>query len=545
MGIARARLVVVGAAVLLVASVLPTSPAAAAPGRVDAPAARGSAGPAAASSQAPGDRSARAARPACTVRGTSRPERLVGTPGRDVICGGGGADVLVGRGGDDVLRGGAGRDTLLGGGGDDLLDGGPAGDQLQGGPGPDTCLIDVEDRPESCDYDRTGPAISTVALSRDAVDVTDGPQTVVVTMRVTDDTGVRSVALRPEGAPRFPTAFAERVSGSARDGLYSARVTFPRYVPGGTYRPIVQAYDELGRDTRRTPQEQVEVTDATPDTEHPEAQVLSPDPDRVFDTRTSGASVPVRVRLTDALSGVDPDQVGFGLWAPRTGGAPDDIEGGRLELLSGDLHDGVWGTTVDLRRLSKGGVWSIGVFVGDRANRGSDTRAAYWGPGEYPHQDEVRFDDRAFPDGRGGVRVLGREHDDATPPTLADVRIDPDPSAIDTRTREVPLRVSARASDLGSGVDEVSVQLAAEDSSLQLGISRRLARVSGNAADGRWVGTIPVPRGTPPGRYHLTFYVDDRAGIPAYFTDIDDPTVDYAATDLDIATIVVVDSTPR
>jgi hypothetical protein len=75
----------------------------------------------------------------CTVQGTSRGERLRGTPGRDVICGRGGNDTLIGRGGNDVLRGGRGNDTLRGGRGRDRLFGGPGRDLLNGGPGNDSC----------------------------------------------------------------------------------------------------------------------------------------------------------------------------------------------------------------------------------------------------------------------------------------------------------------------------------------------------------------------------------------------------------------------
>ena len=42
----------------------------------------------------------------CTIVGDNGPNRLTGTPGRDVICGLGGNDILAGLGGNDGLRGG-------------------------------------------------------------------------------------------------------------------------------------------------------------------------------------------------------------------------------------------------------------------------------------------------------------------------------------------------------------------------------------------------------------------------------------------------------
>jgi hypothetical protein len=73
----------------------------------------------------------------CTIIGDNGPNRLPGTPGRDVICGLGGNDILAGLGGNDVLRGGAGNDTLNGTDGNDRLNGNDGNDRLNGGTGND------------------------------------------------------------------------------------------------------------------------------------------------------------------------------------------------------------------------------------------------------------------------------------------------------------------------------------------------------------------------------------------------------------------------
>lgn len=62
-------------------------------------------------------------RPA-TIVGTNSQDRLVGTPGPDVIVAGLGNDSIVGRGGDDVLCGGGDRDRIVGAAGDDRIFGG-------------------------------------------------------------------------------------------------------------------------------------------------------------------------------------------------------------------------------------------------------------------------------------------------------------------------------------------------------------------------------------------------------------------------------------
>lgn len=96
-----------------------------------------------------GDGQARGAqeRLRCTISGTLRNDRLVGTNGRDVICGFSGCDTILARSGNDVVYGGFGADTIYLGDGDDVAFGaadadtisGQAGrDRIDGGGGGDT-----------------------------------------------------------------------------------------------------------------------------------------------------------------------------------------------------------------------------------------------------------------------------------------------------------------------------------------------------------------------------------------------------------------------
>ncbi|MDH4168699.1 MAG: hypothetical protein OEW42_03835 [Acidimicrobiia bacterium] len=82
-----------------------------------------------------------------TVAGSSLPEMLVGTAGRDIIVARGGNDIIDGRGGNDVICGGGGDDTIVGGrgadqifgqAGNDVVDASIGKDFVNGGPGRDT-----------------------------------------------------------------------------------------------------------------------------------------------------------------------------------------------------------------------------------------------------------------------------------------------------------------------------------------------------------------------------------------------------------------------
>jgi Ca2+-binding RTX toxin-like protein len=114
---------------------------------------------------------AAAAQPTCrgvtaTIVGTSGPDKVEGTAGRDVIVTKGGGDDVEGRGGNDLvcagdgndkvegdagndrIFGGSGNDELEGKSGADVLNGGRGFDKGQGGLGVDTC-VKVE-QPQSC-----------------------------------------------------------------------------------------------------------------------------------------------------------------------------------------------------------------------------------------------------------------------------------------------------------------------------------------------------------------------------------------------------------
>jgi hypothetical protein len=132
-----------------------------------------------------------AAKPACTIQGTSDRDVLRGTSGDDVICGRGGRDVIFGRDGDDIVDGGSGSDRLLlGGAGDDTVQGGTGDDfllddeganVLDGGRGDrDRCFGGLDTTFVGCRFEYVlprGSADETIAEAGLPVkEADDGPQ---------------------------------------------------------------------------------------------------------------------------------------------------------------------------------------------------------------------------------------------------------------------------------------------------------------------------------------------------------------------------------
>jgi Ca2+-binding RTX toxin-like protein len=104
--------------------------------------------------------------------------RLVGSPGDDVIHGDGGWESIDGGAGDDEIDGEFGRDTLNGGAGDDTVAGGTDHDVVTGGAGRDTLDGDsgndlMEARDGEHDEVRCGTGADTAMADRAPLDAVD------------------------------------------------------------------------------------------------------------------------------------------------------------------------------------------------------------------------------------------------------------------------------------------------------------------------------------------------------------------------------------
>lgn len=95
----------------------------------------------------------------------------------------------------------------------------------------------------SAQSDTTAPVVADVLLEPSFVDTSSGPQTITVTMRITDDlSGVSSTELRfrPEtGTTQFVGVYVQAddlIGGTPIDGIYQAPMTLPMYAAWGRWR---------------------------------------------------------------------------------------------------------------------------------------------------------------------------------------------------------------------------------------------------------------------------------------------------------------------
>jgi hypothetical protein len=510
-------------------------------------------------------RSARPDARECTITGTSRSDTLRGTSGHDVICGRGGNDLLIGAGGsdslrggsgldrlkggtgqdllaagdgsdtltgddgDDTLRGGDGRDRLLGGDGGDVIAGGLGGDDINGGPLPDdidggagfnTCTLDAQDVVDRCTYDLAPPVLVETRISEETVDVTNGDAVVTVSVHATDDTGISTVAF-PRPQPWFPTDDARFVSGTARDGWWDVTLRFRQYSKPGTFVPRVRLRDRLTRETETDADASLVVRDDNPDLEAPQVvELASPLPTDVYDpTDPDYQGVPIEVRVTDAMSGVDTVSVTAHTWTSN--GEWASWWGNGMRLVSGDEHDGVWRGRAWFGNASHfGGTWSLEFFVQDQANMGTTDGATYAGPVARQHRGGL-----PIPDGRGDFTMVGDQISETSTPEITAASLTP--TEVHTLGGPAQVTFTVDAQDVGTGVNYVVAELSNPGYRFYHG----LELTSGTSHNGTWTGQVTLPQGIAPGEFTPSVFIQD----------VDYNRTWYTARELSLPTVTVVD----
>lgn len=498
-------------------------------------------------------------------------DRLLGGPGSDSLSGGFGSDVVGGGAGSDVLSGESGADVVLGGDGADSLDGGAGmddlwgqdgNDDLNGGSGSDTvrggagtnwCIIDSADARTGCVYDTTAATIVAASVRDKIVDVSAKTQLFRIRVHVTDDTGVARVtaglgAADGGTAPDAGGADGRLVSGDVRDGVWELEYAVMRWSVPGTFYVSVTARDRLGRwSWKDFPATTLTVLDRNPDVQPPQVvSLLQPRAtDPAVDVRTAQQDVVVKARVTDRVSGVW--YVSMCLLKPQDG-YYTNLQCWNADLVSGDVHDGVWRRALRIPRGSTGGDWNVEVSVVDQAKSGE---VRYLGPDVYRSwTNDGTNPDRsviALPTGQGVFPVRGSL--DSTPAAIDEVTIAP--AEVDTLPSAQTITVRVHAKDApGEGVTSVGGIIGGGNpdgtSSGQDTVSFWMddfTLVAGTPLDGWWEGRVDLPQGTPPGTYYLQTWVQDAGHWRSYVAQpsASDPT---ALTIPGDSTVTVVTHTP-
>lgn len=162
------------------------------------------------------------------------------------------------------------------------------------------------------DPDDEAPLVGDVAITPSSVDVTDGAQTVTVTVALTDESGVipSTVYAAPPRGSRQPSVLMSLVSGTRTSGTWSASVSIPKDATEGYWSVGSDGFtDILGNESSSRALGTFLVTREAAEIDPP--VLVSGAVTPTVDVTNAAAVVTVTVQLSDA-SGVKPPTVWFG-----------------------------------------------------------------------------------------------------------------------------------------------------------------------------------------------------------------------------------------
>ena len=292
-----------------------------------------------------------------------------------------------------------------------------AGNDSSGfGPGPDYVSdFTVEASPEA---DVDPPQLVSWSLTPTSIDASQSDASVVVTLRVTDNSsGASTPLLVASHDSGQQTGFASvvRIDGDALDGTYEATLTVPKGgAPGIWSISLYPLEDAAGNDSSGFGPGPDYVSDFTVEAS-PEADV---DPPQLvswsltptsIDASQSDASVVVTLRVTDNSSGAStPLLVASHDSGQQTGFAS-------VVRIDGDALDGTYEATLTVPKGGAPGIWSISLYPLEDA-AGNDSSG--FGPGPDYVSD---FQNEVIDSDDDGVRDLDDDFpSDPTETTDAD-----------------------------------------------------------------------------------------------------------------------------
>jgi hypothetical protein len=362
--------------------------------------------------------------------------------------------------------------------------------------------------------DTDAPVLASLGMTPTAVDTSGGPAMITITARLTDARSpsiggtapLSRVLLTGPGGQQQSTAYlsqAQRISGTATDGVYRSTLTIPWHAAPGRWSASAVLVDISGN--TRTLTATNLATSGFPsgvdqsgagDTHAPQLVALSIAPGSV-DTSLAAGSVTVSVHAVDDLSGVS-DGVSMAASQVVLRG-PSGAHHARATLsvdhrTAGDSSNATFVVTVPLPRWSEQGVWTVeGVTLVDQVGNQQTSTAP-------------------------GITFTQTGVGDTSAPQIRSFSLSA--RTIDVRSAAGVMVVQARIVDDLSGaadglVDSASSVVFESPSGRQrmtalFGASQR---VGGNSVDGNYSVTVTVAAHAEPGVWRMTdAWPIDKAG---------------------------------
>ncbi|WMY78053.1 S-layer homology domain-containing protein [Citricoccus sp. I39-566] len=323
------------------------------------------------------------------------------------------------------------------------------------------------------------PVVVDSSFTPNEWDLREGPVTVTVRARITDQTGAKApygYLYNPNG-DSFDLEAMRLTSGDATDGWWETEIQVPTTVIGGEWTVRLNYLnDVLGNQGNQPTLGTLNISNDGGDGEPPVVVDSSFTPNE-WDLREGPVTVTVRARITDQTGAKAP--YGY-LYNPN--GDSFDLEA--MRLTSGDATDGWWETEIQVPTTVIGGEWTV------RLNYLNDVL------GNQGNQPTL------------GTLNISNDGGDGEPPVVVDSSFTP--NEWDLREGPVTVTVRARITDQTGAKAPYGYLYNPNGDSFDLEAMRL---TSGDATDGWWETEIQVPTTVIGGEWTVRLnYLNDVLG---------------------------------
>lgn len=353
------------------------------------------------------------------------------------------------------------------------------------------------------------PRLQELTVYQRSVDLSEGSQFVSFEIEVSDDNsgfsdGTLSVySFSGDLVESYSFGNSENISGDEYLGRYGFDLEIPDSVAFGPARIEVELNDFSGKSITYG-----ESGDPFPsaglgdlmlwdgengDGQAPEVHELEVMPGTV-DVTGGAATALVTMRITDTAAGLSYGSVSV---INPDGGYTGAVIVDELDLISGDIHDGIYRFEVDVPEYGIEGEWRVECYVEDRAGNWVD----------YP--SGAGFSAAARP----SFTVVNSGQVDTAMPFVTSLSVSP--GSVDTGSGSAQVQVTVQVGDSLSGLrdaflyfyDPAGVFQGAFFTDLQAGF-----KTAGDEFDGTYQVTRTLPQGSTPGQWSARLFLRDRVG---------------------------------
>lgn len=355
------------------------------------------------------------------------------------------------------------------------------------------------------DSDVNLPVLQSVIISPNPVNVSNGGQTVTVTLEASDDyngiSGGNVYLIDPSGDSYSSESFyLDMIEGNPNYDTYEVTFYLDEYVESGNWRVEIELTEETtnsnvyygpGDLAFPTPgQEYFTVSLGSGGGEAPLITEITASPGSV-NVSAGPASFDVTLRVTDDSEGFSSGD--FRIVSPAGGSLYSYFDGS--DLISGDEYDGIYQFTVTVPQYAQQGDWAFEIGVRDQS--GNRRQYPYDPPYDLPGTDSIT--------------VVNTGSADTSHPVVTSFAVST--NSVNATAAPVPVTINVTITDNLSGILDAYLYLYnPADQYNSLVHLTAINRTSGNELNGTYQAVLTIPLGATQGVWTVRSYLKDRTG---------------------------------